>query len=113
MARRKPTDKNRRDQERKKCWQAYQGTARHTIEHVIFDRKEKSHLSKPDCVDCTVRQYQPNETSSAVTDTYVNSWILEPTELTANDWNISVTSGNQTTYVKVKYRSTGQIFVQA
>jgi hypothetical protein len=60
-----------------------------------------------------VRQYQSNETSSAVTDTYVTSWILEPTELTGNNWSVGITSGSQTTYVKVKYRSRGQIFVQA
>jgi hypothetical protein len=105
--------KNRRDQERKKYWRAYQGMARCTIEHIIFDQKERTCLAQPDCVDRTVRQYQPDETNLPVTETYINSWILKPTELVANDSNISITSGSQTTFVKAKYLSTGQIIVQA
>jgi hypothetical protein len=70
-------------------------------------------LAQPDCVDHTVRKYQPDEMNQPVTETYINSWILKPTELVANDWSIGITSGSQTTFVKVKYRSTGQIFVQA
>jgi hypothetical protein len=113
MARRKPTEKDRRDQERKKHWRAYQGTARRTIENVIFERKEKARLAKPGCVDRTLRQYQPNEISSALTEKYINSWVFELMESTVNNWNIGITSGGQTTFVKVKYHSTGQIFVQA
>jgi hypothetical protein len=60
MARRKYTNKDREDQARKERWQAYQGTAHQSIKHIIFDQIERTRLEQPDCVDRTVRQYQPN-----------------------------------------------------
>jgi hypothetical protein len=80
MELKKPTEKDRRDQAKKECLRAYQGPAHRTIEHIIFDRKERTPLAQPDCVDRTVRQYQTNETKCAVTKTYINSWILRLTD---------------------------------
>jgi hypothetical protein len=104
MARRKYTDKDREDQARKNRWRAYQGTTRWSIEHIIFDRSEKTRLEQPDCIDCTVRRYQPNKSISSKPGAYTNSWVIPPTELVSDDWNITVTSGDQTTIIKVKYR---------
>jgi hypothetical protein len=59
------------------------------------------------------RQYQSDKTNRAVTKTYVNSWILQLTELIANNWNIGIPSSSQTTFDKVKYCSTGHIIVKA
>jgi hypothetical protein len=87
--------------------------ARRSIEHVIFDWRERTWLEQPDCVDCTVRQYQPNTSIRSKPGVYTNSWVLQPTELVVDDWNLAVTSGTQTTIVKVTYRPSGQIFVQA
>jgi hypothetical protein len=64
-------------------------------------------------VDHTKQQYQPDNSIHADPESYTNCWIVKPTELLADKWNISFTSGNQTTIVKVKYHPTGQIFVQA
>jgi hypothetical protein len=113
MARRKYTDKDREDQARKNRWRAYQGTTRRSIEHIIFDRSERTRLDQSECIDRSVRRYQPNKSIRSEPGAYTNSWVIPPTELVADDWDFAVTSGEQTTIVKVKYRPSGQIFVQA
>jgi hypothetical protein len=77
---------------------------------VIFDQRERTRLEQPDCVDCTLRHYQPNTSIRSEPGAYTNSWILQPTKLLADDWNFAVTSGTQTTIAKVKYCPSRQIW---
>jgi hypothetical protein len=96
MGQRKRTETRKKERGRN-----YPRAGRRVIEQILFDRAEDSHLAHRDCADRTWRQYTPNSATRSEPGSYDNSWILPPTTLIADEFNIRIISSGQCTNVKV------------